>query len=75
MAVLMTSQLIKIISSWRVSYGLSAQCKIISLRFNRTKTLGGFPPTQTPRLRPLYDGGGMNLLVRPRGKTSNLFIL
>ncbi len=54
-------------SSCRVSYGLSTQCKILLLSLNRTKTLEGasmHPPPLPPP--PLYDDRGMNLLVRPR---------
>ncbi len=56
-----TSQPIKIMPSCRVSYGLSCESKIISLRLNITKT-----PGRGSIHPPLYDGGGMSLLVRPR---------
>ncbi len=50
-------------SSCKASYGLSTQCKLILLCLNRTKTLGGGAINLPP---PMYHGGGMNLLVRPR---------
>ncbi len=62
----MTSQPIKIMSSCRVSEGLSCQSKIISLRLNITKTPGRGSIHPPP---PLYDDGGMSLLVRPRVKS------